>query len=118
MMRSFIDQGLNRYPSIEKICDGSTLLEGAHIRDFSEGGQYDIPENMVLLCPNHHTEYDSDLIDFAPDGMIHHYYRDNEYDGAMVQYDISYLYRGYIVHYNRRSFLRKRFGDNASEEGQ
>lgn len=88
--------------------DGRPLVEGAHIRDFSEGSQYDVPANMVLLCPNHHTEYDNDLIDFTPDGTIFHYYLDNPFNGAHVCYDISYLHKGYIKNHNRKSFLRKR----------
>ncbi len=86
--------------------DGTTLLEGAHIRRFSEGQQYDDPCNMILLCPNHHTEYDNDLIDFTPDGVIHHYYKDNPIDNKMVEYSIDYLYPGYIRYHNKKSFLK------------
>ena len=87
---------------------GQPLVEGAHIRDHAEGKQYDKPENMILLCPNHHTEYDNNLIDFTPDGTIYHYYLDNPYNGKHICYEIPYVLKGYIIHHNRRSFLRKR----------
>ena len=91
--------------------NGNTLLEGAHVRKFSDGSQYDDPHNMILLCPNHHTEYDNDLIDFTPDGIIHHYYKDNPCNDKTVEYDISYLYPGYIKYHNKRSFINTLYSD-------
>ena len=86
---------------------GNTLLECAHIRNFSEGKQYDDIHNVILLCPNHHTEYDHDLIDFTPDGIIHHRDQNNTLNGVKVQYDIRYVYPGYIIYHNSNSFLNK-----------
>ena len=38
---------------------GEPLVEGAHIRSFSNVPDYDKYDNIVSMCPNHHTEYDA-----------------------------------------------------------
>lgn len=38
---------------------GNHLTEGAHVREHKSGDEFDIETNMIDLCPNHHTEYDS-----------------------------------------------------------
>lgn len=89
---------------------GEPLLEGAHIRDFSDGSQFDIPENMVLLCPTHHREYDCGLIDFDKNGTIYHYDETNEYHLKTVQYRIQYVKPGYIEYHNHRSEVGVKHG--------
>lgn len=42
------------------------LVEGAHVRPFRKTSDYDKFDNIVGLCPNHHTEYDVGNITIDP----------------------------------------------------
>ena len=53
-----------------KDSDGNSLLDGAHIDDNAKNEANDHIRNMILLCPNHHREYDRGIIDFDKDGVI------------------------------------------------
>ena len=37
--------------------DGSFYIEAAHIKPKSQKGQ-ETPDNILILCPNHHKEFD------------------------------------------------------------
>ncbi len=34
------------------------LVVGAHVRPFEAGAEFDMANNIIALCPNHHAEYD------------------------------------------------------------
>lgn len=38
---------------------GELLVVGAHARPFRKISDYDRSDNIIGLCPNHHTEYDA-----------------------------------------------------------
>lgn len=45
---------------------GQLLVEGAHVRPFRNTPDYDKSDNIIGLCPNHHTEYDVGNITIDP----------------------------------------------------
>lgn len=61
----------DRYLGIDKcqVCGFDVVLEVCHKRDissFSEHalmGEVNDPENLVVLCPNHHAMFDRGLLD-------------------------------------------------------
>jgi len=44
-------------PKACQICGYDKVVEVVHIKPRHKGGR-DVPDNVVLLCPNHHKEYD------------------------------------------------------------
>ena len=45
---------------------GESLVEGAHVRPYLNIPDYDKSDNIVGLCPNHHTEYDAGNLAIDP----------------------------------------------------
>lgn len=79
------------------------LLDGAHVRDYSDEPQYDTYDNIVAMCPNHHREYDRGLITFDSNGIIHSYFPD-AIDGKLVCGNIRYIRRSYIEWHNKNVY--------------
>ena len=43
----------------EHTIDGKSLIEGAHVKAIETGKEFDKADNIIALCPNHHTEFDA-----------------------------------------------------------
>lgn len=82
---------------------GQSLLEAAHIRSFSENYGYDTLNNLILLCRNHHAEYDNGLIDFDTSGKIYCIDQDDPLNGKIIPYYPGYIVPGYILYHNQES---------------
>jgi len=52
--------------------------EGHHLKPLSDGGPDDI-RNIIILCPNHHADFDFGMVKVDPDSLdINHCYEDKE----------------------------------------
>ena len=52
--------------------------EGHHLKPLSDGGPDDV-RNIIILCPNHHVDFDFGMVKVDPDSLeINHYYEDEE----------------------------------------
>jgi|SRR3990167_9449825 len=45
---------------------GESLVIGAHVRPFRNTPDYDKSDNIIGLCPNHHSEYDAGILTIDP----------------------------------------------------
>lgn len=102
---------LKSCPNICFICgyskrdqNGNSLLEGAHIKDNAKNSAYDNVQNMILLCPNHHTEYDRGLIDFDTQGVVYTADVNDAENGIKMAYYPSYIPPGTIKYHNEKKF--------------
>lgn len=70
--------------------DGSPLVEGCHILDYSSDANYDKYTNIIALCPNHHTEFDNCCfyIDTEKRTVVS-FSKDDEENGLVL--DIEYI---------------------------
>ena len=87
-----------------KDSDGNPILDGAHIDDNARNNANDHIRNMILLCPNHHREYDRGIIDFDCRGIIHTYDPDSPENGKPMEYYPSYIPPGTIEVHNKKKF--------------
>ncbi|MCK5038676.1 MAG: HNH endonuclease [Thermoplasmata archaeon] len=83
--------------------NGKYYTEGHHLRPL--GGSYegpDIAENIIILCPNHHAEFDLRSIAIDPETMIIEHIDDsNEYHGKSLAYSRSDLGKIFLeFHYD------------------
>lgn len=95
-----------------QICGNSILLpnsykyaEGHHIRPL--GGETQGPDtfdNIIILCPSHHTEFDYGSIAINPDSLlIEHLDETNEFHGKTLNYNRADLNIDFIrFHYETR----------------
>lgn len=78
---------------------GLPILEGAHVRPFESGVEYDTEENIIALCPNHHSEFDELNFYIDPDLRILHFrYANSEYEGKDVSAKIKHIKRAYLLY--------------------
>lgn len=71
---------------------GKSLVEGAHVREFSSGSEFDVAQNIIALCPNHHREYDSHLFYIDPATRILHSARPGwEFEGTDISKKIKHV---------------------------
>ena len=62
-------------PKVCAICGYSKHIEICHIKDIAEFSlntpiaEINSPNNLVALCPNHHWEFDHDLLQVDPVGV-------------------------------------------------
>lgn len=68
------------------IC-GNPLLEYHHILPYSEEEHHD-PEDMIALCPNHHSHAGPNAEAITPDRLREH--KDNPHNDSAVDYDFHY----------------------------
>jgi putative restriction endonuclease len=92
------------------------LLDAAHILpDRDERGRPEVP-NGLALCKIHHGAYDSNILDVAPDYMVH-IRRDvlEEHDGPMLLHGLQELHGQPITlpqadrHQPNQEYLEERF---------
>lgn len=88
---------------------GQSLLEAAHIKSFSDNWGNDTASNLILLCRNHHAEYDDGLIDFDTNGRIFCMDQDDPLNGQMVHKYPDYVTPGYIAYHNQESEVGKKY---------
>lgn len=82
----------------------SKLVEGAHVRPHRSGSEYDIPSNIIGLCPNHHAEYDAYLFYIEPKTRKLHYRSGTgRYHGKNISQSIQHIKEQYIV-YNKHQY--------------
>ena len=82
--------------------DGSPMVEGCHILDYSKDPNYDKYSNIIALCPNHHTEFDRYCFYIDTEKRTVVSFLDTDIDNGIVL-DIEYVdkrclaYRQYAV---------------------
>lgn len=77
---------------------GVPLVEGAHVREFSSGNEFDVAKNIIALCPNHHTEYDAHLFYIDPQTRKLHHARDGwEFEGLDISDKIRHVETRYLT---------------------
>ena len=77
---------------------GASLVEGAHVREFSSGIEFDVAKNIIALCPNHHTEYDAHLFYIDPQTRKVRYARDGwEFEGLDISDKIKHVETQYLA---------------------
>ena len=78
---------------------GSVIVEGAHVRPFDTGAEYDTAENIIALCPNHHSEYDELNFYIDPDSRLLHFrYQNAEYEGKDVSTKTKHIKKAYLIY--------------------
>jgi predicted restriction endonuclease len=84
---------------------GKSLVEGAHVRKYRNVSDYDRHDNIIALCPNHHTEYDCGnlFINFAKQ-VCHHVNPADEFHGKKLTGKINHVQRGYFEHHRVHVF--------------
>lgn len=85
------------------LLSNKSYSEGHHMQPL--GGVHqgvDIAENIIILCPNHHAEFDYGVMAIDPtSGLIIHHDRSNPYHAKTLSYERSNLGKEYIkYHYN------------------
>ena len=88
------------------ICDwvkyglnGNSLVEGAHVRPYESGYEFDDYDNIIALCPNHHTEFDAFNFYIDPNTYTVHFRNSGEeYDGLMVKDKVKHIKKEYLAY--------------------
>lgn len=86
----------------KKSIEGIPLVEGCHVKRFAKDEDADDFENIIALCPNHHTEFDKGnyYIDVKTHKLKHYSYF-YEYEDKLLNIDYvkdEYLaYRQYEI---------------------
>lgn len=106
-----------KYEDKCQICGRSILLpnekkysEGHHLKRL--GGTHcgpDTKDNVIILCPYHHTEFDYGSIAINPmDNKIIHIDKNNEYYGQKLNYQRTDLNKEFIS-YHYKNIYKKKF---------
>ena len=78
---------------------GVPLVEGAHVRPHRSGDEFDRQDNIIPLCPNHHTEFDHYNFYIDADTMKLVFFDSNsEFHGKDVSKEIYYIKREFIAY--------------------
>lgn len=78
---------------------GHPLSEGAHVREFSSGHEFDVPQNIIALCPNHHTEYDAHLFYIDPQTKRLHAHRPGwKFEGVDLSDKIRHVKQAFLAY--------------------
>lgn len=86
---------------------GNSLVQGAHVRSYESGPEFDNYDNIVAFCPNHHAEYDNFLFTIdAKTKRIVHIDKDNPINGLDVSNKIKHIKESYLA-YNQYLFNKK-----------
>lgn len=84
---------------------GRSLVEGAHVRGFRNVSDYDKFDNLVGMCPNHHTEFDAGNIGIDPTKKICvHVNQKDESNGKKLFGKINHIQVGYFDYHNKHNF--------------
>lgn len=96
-----------------QICGKSILLpngyyysEGHHLKPL--GGEHqgpDIKENIIIVCPSHHTEFDYGSIAINPESnLIEHIDHNNEFHKKELAYKRANIDNEYILYHYKERF--------------
>jgi len=85
--------------------NGSNYSEGHHLQPL--GGKYmgpDVKENIIIVCPNHHAEFDYGSIAINPEtNLIEHIDHENDFHQKELAYERSDIGNAFIsYHYTER----------------
>lgn len=85
--------------------NGYYYAEGHHLQPL--GGEHegpDVKENIIILCPNHHSEFDYGSIAINPEtNLTEHLDVKNEYHNKSLYYERKDLGKEFLIyHYNQR----------------
>jgi len=89
-----------------KLPNGSYYSEGHHLKKL--GGIHkgpDIKSNIIILCPNHHTEFDFGMIAIKNDRVIHMDETDT-YNGKELAYTRNDLSEEYLRYHIKHIFAK------------
>lgn len=84
------------------------LLEGAHVRGMRNTPDYDKFNNIVAMCPNHHTEFDAGNLTIDPQKKrcIHINLKDRSYGKKLVG-KIDHIKLGYFDYHKANIYRGK-----------
>lgn len=90
--------------------EGFPLVEGAHIKPFTNDITADVPSNIIALCPNHHTMFDRFLfyIDCESRKTVFLDITD-EYHDIDISNNIRYVDKKYLAY--RQYLYKQKNGD-------
>ena len=78
---------------------GKLLVEGAHVRPFEAGAEFDRFDNIIALCPNHHTEYDNFNFYIDPDSFCRWFReKSSPYEGLCVKDKVKHINRTHLAY--------------------
>lgn len=89
--------------------NGHSLLEAAHIKSFSDNYGNDLLSNIIMLCRNHHAEYDEGMIDFDTEGTIYCIDKTDPLNGKKVHDYPTYVTPGFIAYHNQESEVGRKY---------
>lgn len=87
-----------------KLPNGNYYSEGHHLQKL--GGLHkgpDVKENVIILCPNHHVEFDYGMIAIE-NGCIIHIDKSNSYHNKALVYTRDDLGHEYLAYHKKRIF--------------
>ena len=89
----------------EKDLSKRLLVEGAHVRRFENIPDYDKFNNIIALCPNHHTEFDAGNITIDPVNKVCLSIDENyEFHNKKIKGNIKHIQKGYFDYHKRYIF--------------
>lgn len=78
---------------------GMPLVEGAHVKPFINDKSCDNRNNIIALCPNHHTMFDNFLFYIDPNTYIaKFFYVDDEFNNVDLSNKIKYVRVEYLAY--------------------
>jgi predicted restriction endonuclease len=87
---------------------GKLLVEGAHVRGFRNISDYDNFDNIIGLCPNHHTEFDAGNITIDPIKKTSvHFDKKDPFNNKKIKGKIKHVQKGYFDYHNKKIFNSK-----------
>lgn len=87
---------------------GATYSEGHHLRKLGGAHQGpDVKENIILVCPNHHVEFDFGAISIDPKTkLIKHIDEENFFHNKKLAYDREDLEEEFLSYHHRYLFAK------------
>ena len=83
----------------DKEAKGISLVEGAHIKPFECDNKADKFDNIIALCPNHHTQFDRFLFYINPQNRCTFFLDENdEYNNVDLSSQIKYVKKEYLAY--------------------
>lgn len=75
------------------------LVEGAHIKPLQNDPGADTYDNIIALCPNHHTQFDKYLFYIDPQSLHTVFWNHaNEYHDVDLSKKIEYVKKEYLAY--------------------
>lgn len=84
---------------IKKDLLGNSLVEGAHVKPLENDAKCDCYNNIIALCPNHHTMFDRYMF-YIDSESLHIIFDDksDEYNGVDVSPKIKHIKKEYLAY--------------------